>query len=316
MDCNTADVNTVTLPLPAKVKVGAISGAFGRACVFPMDMIKTRLQSTNGLYAGPTDCARQIFIGEGGLRGFYKGLGPNLVGVTPEKAIQLAVNEALREHFQQLDGTIALHHEVLSGAGAGTMQCLATNPMEMVKIRMQMQALVPLSQRKSAMEVVKKLGMKGMYQGSLATLCRDVPFAILFFPGYANLRRILSGINHNLMFNNLIAGTIAGAMAAGTITPLDVIKTRLQMEGGKEKYQNMGTALRTIVKEEGIKALYKGDLCALLSCCSPFLMLSYPSHVPDTSITSLSSISSLSPTRCGATDGGGRTLIWTCIVRF
>ena len=131
--------------------------------------------------------------------------------------------------------------------------------MEMVKIRMQMQALLPIAQRKSTMEVVKQLGMKGMYQGSLATLSRDVPFAILFFPGYANLRRVLSsGNQNNMMVNSLLAGTIAGAMAAGTITPVDVIKTRLQMEGGKEKYKDMGTAIRRIMKEEGIGALYKG----------------------------------------------------------
>ena len=173
----------------------------------------------------------------------------------------MAVNEVLREHYQQLDGSIELQHEVLSGAGAGTFQCLATNPMEMVKIRMQMQALLPMAERKSAIEMVKQLGLKGLYQGSLATLSRDVPFAILFFPGYANLRRVLSSNNNNnyyMMLTNLMAGTIAGAMAAGTITPCDVIKTRLQMEGGKEKYKDMGTAIRTIITEEGIGALYKG----------------------------------------------------------
>ena len=259
MDRSRAEVDTATLPLPAKVQVGAISGAFGRACVFPLDMVKTRLQASNGRYNGPFDCARKIFAREGGLRGFYRGLTPNLIGVTPEKAIQLAVNEVLCEYFQQPDGSIALHHEVLSGAGAGTFQCLATNPMEIVKIRMQMQALLPIAERKTAMEVVQRLGIPGMYQGTIATLSRDVPFAILFFPGYANLRRFMSRNNNNsMMFSNLMSGTIAGALAAGTITPFDVIKTRLQMEGGKEKYKDMGTALRTIMKEEGIDALYKG----------------------------------------------------------
>ena len=82
---NMAEENSIpTLPLPAKVQIGAISGAFGRAIVFPLDMVKTRLQaSNNGRYQGPFDCARKIFAREGGLRGFYKGLAPNLIGVTP-----------------------------------------------------------------------------------------------------------------------------------------------------------------------------------------------------------------------------------------
>ena len=71
------------LPIPIKLCVGAAAGAFGTTCIFPVDMIKTRLQASSGRYAGPADCARQIFAQEGGMRGFYKGLAPNLIGVTP-----------------------------------------------------------------------------------------------------------------------------------------------------------------------------------------------------------------------------------------
>ena len=247
------------LPIPIKLCVGAAAGAFGTTCIFPVDMIKTRLQASSGRYAGPADCARQIFAQEGGMRGFYKGLGPNLIGVTPEKAIKLAVNEALREIFEREDGSIALHHEVLSGAGAGTVQVVATNPMEIVKIRMQMQALLPVAERRSTMEVVRALGIRGMYQGTTATLSRDVPFSVLFFPGYANVKRMLADEQgNNSMLSNLLAGTIAGGIAAGAVTPSDVIKTRLKIQGGKEKYKDMGTAFRMIMKEEGIAALYKG----------------------------------------------------------
>ncbi len=52
-------------------------------------MIKTRLQASNGLYSGPFDVVKKIMTTEGGVKGFYKGLAPNLVGVTPEKAIKL-----------------------------------------------------------------------------------------------------------------------------------------------------------------------------------------------------------------------------------
>lgn len=37
-------------------------------------------------------------------------------------------------------------------------------------------------------------------------------------------------------------------------------KFRLQVQGGKEKYKDMGTAFRMIVKEEGLSALYKGAI--------------------------------------------------------
>ena len=39
-----------------------------------------------------------------------------------------------------------------------------------------------------------------------------------------------------------------------------LLACRLQVQGGKEKYKDMGTALRMIVKDEGLGALYKGAI--------------------------------------------------------
>jgi hypothetical protein len=74
------------LPIPVKLAVGAIAGAFGTTCIFPIDMVKTRLQTSG---TGPISIIKNIYLKEGGIRAFYKGLGPNLVGVVPEKSIKL-----------------------------------------------------------------------------------------------------------------------------------------------------------------------------------------------------------------------------------
>ena len=124
-----------------------------KSCIFPIDTIKTRLQAGKGLSNNPFNCAAQIFKTEG-IRGFYRGLAANLVGVTPEKAIKLAANEFFREQFEKDDGSIALHHEMISGAGAGFCQVIATNPMEIVKIRMQMQATLPVAEQQGTLQVL------------------------------------------------------------------------------------------------------------------------------------------------------------------
>lgn len=99
--------------------------------------------------------------------------------------------------------------------------------MEIVKIRMQMQALLPAAERQGTIDVIKGLGLKGLYQGTAATLSRDVPFSVLFFPGYANLKALMADKDgNNSMASNLIAGVASGAMASGAVTPSDVIKTR------------------------------------------------------------------------------------------
>lgn len=61
------------------------------------------------------------------------------------------MNDVLREWFVQGngDGRIRLHQEMLSGAGAGFFQVAATNPMEIVKLRMQLQGEAGAGARKS-----------------------------------------------------------------------------------------------------------------------------------------------------------------------
>lgn len=259
------------LPLPVKLVVGAAAGVVGTTAIFPVDMVKTRLQATgkgdSGLggtggvrYSGPIDCIRKIVTNEGGPRALYRGLVPNLIGVTPEKAIKLAVNEFIREKFEKDDGSIEVHEEILAGGGAGLCQVIATNPMEILKIRMQVQALLPKAERKSAVEIVKGLGIKGMYRGSVSTLLRDVPFSILFFPGYANIAKLTADpkTGKNSILSTLFSGCVAGMLASGCVTPMDVIKTRLQLQGGLAKYQNVPACFKIVVQEEGVKALFKG----------------------------------------------------------
>lgn len=138
-----------------------------------------------------------------------------------------AANEFFREKFERDDGSIALRHEILSGAGAGFCQVIATNPMEITKIRMQMQATLPVDQRMSAVQLVRQMGIRGLYSGTVATLTRDVPFSVVFFPGYANLKAMLADENgNNSILSLLVAGGTAGSVSAGLVTPTDVVKTR------------------------------------------------------------------------------------------
>eukprot|EP01031_Cornospumella_fuschlensis_P033079 gene33079-40014_t len=258
----TTSTKPKKLPLPIKLVVGAVAGVVGTCCIFPIDMVKTRLQANDkGKYSGPADVVKKIVSQEGGVKALYRGLPVNLIGVTPEKAIKLAANEFFREKFENDDGSISLQHEIFSGAAAGFCQVIATNPMEIVKIRMQTQMLLPPEERMGTMQVVRGMGIKGMYSGTLATLVRDVPFSLLFFPGYANLKKLLADEKgENSIPSLLAAGGTAGALSAAFVTPTDVVKTRLQLKGGVERYGNMLNAYKTIIREEGFMALYKGAI--------------------------------------------------------
>jgi hypothetical protein len=74
------------------------------------------------LYKNSIDCARKIFRNEGFV-GFYRGLGPQLVGVVPEKAIKLTVNDIIRARAMDPEtGRIKLIWELVAGASAGASQ--------------------------------------------------------------------------------------------------------------------------------------------------------------------------------------------------
>jgi len=110
--------------------LGSLAGAFGAFMVYPIDLVKTRMQNQRNsrvgerLYKNSWDCAKKVVRNEG-FRGLYAGVLPQLVGVAPEKAIKLTVNDLVRGHFSDKNGKIWLPHEILAGGCAGACQVVS-----------------------------------------------------------------------------------------------------------------------------------------------------------------------------------------------
>eukprot|EP00038_Savillea_parva_P023268 m.40229 g.40229 ORF g.40229 m.40229 type:complete len:311 (-) comp5938_c0_seq1:294-1226(-) len=255
----------IKIPMGQKLMVGAVAGVLGTSAIFPIDAVKTRLQAqapdplTGKLrYSGVGNCFRSILTTEG-AGSFYKGLGANLIGVTPEKAIKLAANDFFREKLTDpVTGELPISRQVIAGGLAGFLQVSATNPMEIVKLRVQLQNMYkPPELRLTTMQVVQDLGFRGLYKGVLATWMRDVPYSIIFFPSYSIMKEKLSDENgHAGIPQILLAGAVAGASAAWACTPADTIKTRLQAEGSP--YTGIRDCYTRTVQNEGYTALFKG----------------------------------------------------------
>uniref|UniRef100_A0A8D0GW21 Mitochondrial glutamate carrier 2 n=1 Tax=Sphenodon punctatus TaxID=8508 RepID=A0A8D0GW21_SPHPU len=258
------------ISLPAKLLNGGVAGIIGVTCVFPIDLAKTRLQNQRKgqqAYRSMLDCLLKTLRSEGYF-GMYRGAAVNLTLVTPEKAIKLAANDYLR-HLLARDGAgLTLSKEMMAGCGAGTCQVIITTPMEMLKIQLQdagrlaslqpirrvhcstsgckLIAVSPLLTRAYnigpsalprrisathiAAELLRTQGVKGLYKGLGATLLRDVPFSIIYFPLFAHLNRAgQDSLEEKPRFyHSFLAGCVAGSVAAVSVNPCDVIKTRLQ----------------------------------------------------------------------------------------
>ena len=148
-----------------------------------------------------------------------------------------------------------------------------------MKIRLQVQGEVAKNvegaPRRSAMWIVRNLGLVGLYKGASACLLRDVPFSAIYFPTYNHLKRDYFGESQTKklgVLQLLTAGAIAGMPAAYLTTPCDVIKTRLQVEArkGESSYTSLRHCAKTVWQEEGFRAFFKGGPARILRSSPQF----------------------------------------------
>lgn len=193
--------------------------------------------------------------------------------MAPEKAIKLTVNDFLTDFFRTPCGEISPLAEIISGGCAGGCQVLFTNPLEIVKIQLQVAGEVSHAVRPSAIQIAKRLGPFGLYKGSGACFLRDIPFSAIYFPAYAHLKQFFADAQgHTSPAGLLLAATLAGGPAAALSTPADVVKTRIQVfpRPGQATYTGIRHAIVRIWSEEGGRAFWKGTMARVLRSSPQF----------------------------------------------
>ncbi|GMP80001.1 hypothetical protein CsSME_00035275 [Camellia sinensis var. sinensis] len=225
---------------------GGAAGVVVETALYPIDTIKTRLQAVRG--------GGKII-----LKGLYSGLAGNLAGVLPASAIFVGVYEPTKQKLLKSfpENLSALAH-LTAGAVGGAASSIVRVPTEVVKQRMQTGQFA--SAPDAVRLIVAKEGFKGLYAGYGSFLLRDLPFDAIQFCLYEQLRmgyKLAARRDPNDP-ETAIIGAFAGAITGAITTPLDVIKTRLMVQGSGNQYKGIFDCVRTIVREEGPPALLKG----------------------------------------------------------
>ncbi|KAF8962999.1 mitochondrial carrier domain-containing protein [Flammula alnicola] len=248
---------------------GGVAGTSVDLLFFPIDTIKTRLQSLQG------------FRVAGGFSGIYKGVGSVVVGSAPGAAAFFSTYETMKKTLPLSEGLAPVKH-MISASVAEVAACLIRVPTEVIKTRMQTSTYGALggSSWAAARLVLANDGFWGFYRGFGITVMREIPFTSLQFPLYELLKLQLSyKLNRKPLYAHEAAacGSIAGGVAAALTTPLDVLKTRVMLDTrvniqitspphpcpklqdpSKEKLPSLPSRLRTIYITEGPKALFAG----------------------------------------------------------
>lgn len=256
-----------------------LAGACARCCaatiMFPVDVIKTRMQFQRGKpvdfirthYSSGWDAFKKILKTEP-LSAFYRGLPIRLLYIAPSAAVSFTVYEQFKaavnsDHENKLKWTTPVI-TLAAGVCARILGTAVRTPFDMLKQQMQIQGQLKTRQFKGIIDSIKWIqknyGVTGFFQGYKITLLRDAPFAGIYFTTYEISKYYTKKITNVKALNHLLSGAIAGAIATTITIPIDFVKTRLQTQRtvGVYQYNGIIDAFKTIYIEEGKRAFFRG----------------------------------------------------------
>ncbi|XP_061694271.1 mitochondrial adenyl nucleotide antiporter SLC25A24-like isoform X1 [Syngnathoides biaculeatus] len=175
---------------------GSLAGATAQTAIYPMEVLKTRLTlRKTGQYSGMFNCAKTILKKEG-VKAFYKGYIPNLLGIIPYAGIDLAVYESLKNAWLSYHTKDSANPGVLVLLGCGTISStcgqLASYPLALVRTRMQATASLNASDQPSMSSLLKNIvakdGFFGLYRGILPNFMKVIPAVSISYVVYEYMK--------------------------------------------------------------------------------------------------------------------------------
>jgi len=251
---------------------GGVGGTVGAIVTCPLEVVKTRLQSSNSPqhsvrvgYSRIWGTLSQIVVQEG-VVGLFRGLGPTLVGVAPARAIYFwAYSSAKHALNTSLPPNTPTVH-ILAAASAGLASSCSTNPLWVIKTRLQLESKKASS---SVAFIVKTIyqesGVKGFWAGITASAW-GISETVVHFVIYEELKKRLEELRGEEMvkekkttldFLGLMGcGAVSKTVASCIAYPHEVARTRLRESGSK--YTSFWGTLGMVYREEGRVGLYRG----------------------------------------------------------
>ncbi|PNJ38361.1 SLC25A45 isoform 4 [Pongo abelii] len=229
---------------------GWISGALGLVLGHPFDTVK--------------------------LLGFFKGMSFPIASIAVVNSVLFGVysNTLLvltaTSHQERRAQPPSYTHIFLAGCTGGFLQAYCLAPFDLIKVRLQNQT-EPRAQPGSsppryqgpvhcAASIFREEGPRGLFRGAWALTLRDTPTVGIYFITYEGLCRQYTPEGQNPSSATvLVAGGFAGIVSWVAATPLDVIKSRMQMDGLRRRvYQGILDCMVSSIRQEGLGVFFRG----------------------------------------------------------
>lgn len=122
-------------PFYLKFLAGGMSGFIGAALANPTDLLKVRMQASEGTSHSLTWHIKDVY-GQSGIIGFYRGIGPTIIRAIMLNATKLATYDHIKHsliNYKLLHDGYACHF--VSSVCAGVCIAIVTSPVDLVKTR-------------------------------------------------------------------------------------------------------------------------------------------------------------------------------------
>lgn len=296
---------------------GAVGGTTGAVLTCPLEVIKTRLQSSSLPYRQPiysaaspvaphvvngsnivsyASCSRTLqsavvrsrqrqtglihciknIVQTEGVRALFKGLGPNLIGVAPSRAVYFYAYAKSKQVLNTFVSSETPVVHIISAACAGFSSATCTNPIWFIKTRLQLDQKLGsnLTAWQCARGIYRAHGLRGFYKGLTASyygLSETIIHLVIYEEIKIRLREMRENETDDTDDDVRTAWNFVEYMGAAATSktcatcvayPHEVARTRLREEGSR--YHTFWQTITLVFREEGMRGLYRGLVIQLV----------------------------------------------------
>ncbi|EFJ14412.1 hypothetical protein SELMODRAFT_413389 [Selaginella moellendorffii] len=279
-----AEVNWEMLDKTKFFVLGAALFSGVNGMLYPSMVLKTQQQVIGPAAASSSSSSIAAgILRRQGILGLYKGFGASLMGTIPARAIYMSTLEITKSALGSLadrSPAAAAAANAVAGMSAAMAAQLVWTPVDVISQRLMVQGAgqgaAIATNYKGAMDalatIARNSGIRGLYRGFGVSIITYAPSNAVWWGSYSIAQRFMwkgaaavtdLGDRREDVSGGVVLGmqaasaAMAGGVSALVTTPLDTIKTRMQvLESGRPP--RFGTTLRDLVSEGGWRACYKG----------------------------------------------------------
>lgn len=256
--------------------MAGVSAAVSKTAAAPIERVKIIIQSQGEMlkqgrldrpYSGITDAFSRTIKDEGFIS-MWRGNSANVLRYFPTQALNFAFKDKFKAMFKISKGDsypVTLGKNIASGAAAGSASLLFVYSLDFVRTKLAADAKSAKTgggRQYSGMfdvykQTIAKDGITGLYRGFIPSVVGIAVYRGLYFGLYDSLKPVvLIGSLRESFIASFLLGWVVTTSAGIASYPLDTVRRRMMVAGNP--YKSSLEAFGSIVKNEGVGALFKG----------------------------------------------------------